>query len=65
MSSLQDLFTQQRGIPGFFMGWSHGLKILYRIIKKKIHLLLFSSRFLKHFDILVVPQYGENNIFIL
>lgn len=35
------------------------------LLKKKIHLLLFSSRFLKHFDILVVPQYGENNIFIL
>lgn len=46
MSSLQDLFTQQRGITGFFMGWSHGLKILYRIIKKKSTFFYFLHDFL-------------------
>lgn len=35
------------------------------LLKKKSTFFLFSSQFLKHFDILVVPRYGENNIFIL
>lgn len=43
------------------MGWSHRLKILYRIIKKKSIFLYFlhTQQFLKHFDISVGPRYGE------